>query len=101
MNDLPEPNGNDPLKQKRNAPESAPLIRMPASEQQQPDALRRCPVCGMPYTLGAELVSAPLPETPSAVESAGVSQPTEPSKQRIVLRCPHCGAYSVGAPPAE
>ena len=98
MTDLPEPNGNDPLKQTRSTPESASLIRMPASEQQQPGALERCPVCGTPYALGAEPVNNPLPEVAS-LESAEAAQPAGPPRQRAVLRCPHCGAYSVGEPP--
>jgi hypothetical protein len=98
MTDLPEPNGTDPLKQTRSASESASLIHMPASEQQQPGALGRCPVCGTSYVLGAEPVSKPLPESPS-LQSAEAAQPAESSGQRVVLRCPQCGTYSVGEPP--
>ena len=100
MTDLPEPDGNDPLKQKRNAPESAALIRVSASEQQQPGALGRCPVCGTPYVQGAEPMHTPLPEA-AALESAAAEPPAESSGLRVVLRCPQCGTYSVGAPPVE
>ena len=98
MTDLPEPNGNDSLARTRNAPESVSLIRVPASEQQQPGALGRCPVCGTPYILGAEPVNKPLPES-SAIQSAEAAQPAEPSGLRVVLHCPQCGTYSVGEPP--
>jgi rubrerythrin len=102
MTNLPEPNGNknDPLEQADNTPESASLIRVPASEQQQPGALWRCPVCGTSYGLGAEPVSKLLPES-SSLESAEAAQPAESSGLRVVLRCPQCGTYSVGEPPAE
>ena len=92
MPNLPEPNGNDPLKRTPTTSEGASLIHMAASEQQQPGALGRCPVCGTPYVLGAEPVTPPLPESAS-IES------TESSEQRVVLLCPQCGTYSVGAPP--
>ena len=95
MNDLSAPEGNDPLKRTHNAPESESLIYMPASEQQQPDALGRCPVCGMPYVLGAAPVSTPLHDSPPA------SEPAAPSELRVVWLCPHCGTYSVGKPPAR
>jgi uncharacterized protein (DUF983 family) len=100
MTDLPEPNGNDPLKRTRSTSESASLIHVPASEQQQPGALGRCPVCGTSYVLGAEPISKPLPEA-SALESAEAAQPAEASGLRVVLLCPQCGTYSVGEPPAE
>jgi len=100
MTDLPEPNGNDPLKRTRSASESASLIHVPASEQQQPGALGRCPVCGTPYVLGAEPVNTPLPES-TALQSVEAVQPAESSGLRVVLHCPQCGTYSVGEPPAE
>ena len=100
MTDLPEPNGNDHLKQQRPLSESASLIGMPASEQQQPGALGRCPVCGTPYVQGAEPMHTPLPEA-AALESAAAEPPAESSGLRVVLRCPQCGTYSVGEPPAE
>lgn len=98
MTNLPEPYEHDPLKRTRNAPEGASLMRMAASEQQQPGALRRCPVCGAPYALKAEMAPPPLPESST---SEAASLPSAEAVQRVVLFCPQCGTYSVGEKAGE
>jgi hypothetical protein len=61
---------------------SAALIRVPASAQQAPDALRSCPVCGQPYT--AACVVALPPQASARLD------------ERLVLLCPRCDTYAVG-----
>ena len=60
----------------------AALIHVPASAQQEPGALQRCPVCGQPYTLES------LPALPQ--------QPATTPGERLFLCCAQCGTYSVG-----
>ena len=61
---------------------SAGLIRVPASAQQNPGAIRSCPVCGQPYAADSQPVG----------QQAGLIA----ADARLVLRCAHCKTYSVG-----
>jgi hypothetical protein len=88
-NDPDHPNGAP------GADSSASLIHVPASAQQAPGALSRCPVCGQPYTSES---LAPLPQqTPAepGIAETAAQQPETPG-ERLVLRCTYCGTYSVG-----
>ncbi len=70
-------------------------IRVPASAQQDPGALKRCPVCGRPYRAEGQPVDTTQPEAASACANAPEPLP-EPSRERRVIRCAACGSYSVG-----
>jgi hypothetical protein len=74
---------------------AAPLIRVAASEQQDPGAIERCPVCGMLYTLAGQ----PAESSPVDSERAETTLPTGVPAARVVMRCSDCGTYSVGAQP--
>ncbi len=81
------------------AASSASLIHVPASEQMAPGAFRRCPVCGMSYALGGQVIAEPSLEASSTDSAAETpAQPAETTERRVVLRCAYCGTYSVGVP---
>lgn len=83
MAHTPASNESDRPGGKTNAVTGAGLIHVPASEQQVPGTIRRCPVCGQPYTPGTQ---------PIADEQA---EPTAAEARKVFL-CAYCKTYSVG-----
>ena len=74
---------------------SASLIHVPASAQLDPDAIERCPVCGILYTVSGQPMSTPQP-SPDQPPATGAAEGAAPAV-RVVIRCTYCGTYSIGA----
>lgn len=80
---IPTPNEAERPDSIHHAVKGAALIHVPASAQQNPEAIRYCPVCGQPYALDSQPV---------------VDQQAEATTfdTQVVFRCTQCKTYSVG-----
>jgi|GEM_PF-1813681 len=99
MAHLSASNESDHPNDARGSDTGGSLIRVPASAQQDPGSLQRCPVCGRPYTAEDQSLLAPQPEAaPGRAETP--EQPEAPGGRKV-MRCPSCGTYSVGSLDAQ
>jgi ribosomal protein S14 len=73
-----------------------PLIQVHASAQMAPRASTCCPVCGQPYAQGSLLITTDQ-QSPAVVTTETAKQTPAAAQQRVI-RCAHCGTYSVGTP---
>jgi hypothetical protein len=83
MPHIPTPGGAERPGEMPDVARGAALIHVPASAQQDPEAIHACPVCGQPYASESQPVSGQQDEAAA-------------SETRAVFRCLHCKTYSVG-----